>query len=91
MEVEVNGANFIFSYYPYYRMKEGKGFYLYGMRLPSGNIEYVRVLDLEHPIKSLREFSEHVIKEYVLEDDNMLTPTAMAFKNELKEMLNYER
>jgi hypothetical protein len=90
MEVEVNGIKFAFAYYPYFRMKKDKGFHLYGMRLPSGNIEHVRVFNLEQPIKSLREFSEHVIREYVLEDDNMLTPKAMNFKNELNEMLNYE-
>jgi hypothetical protein len=86
----VNEVNYSFVYYPYYRIKQDESFHLYGMRLPSGNIEHVRVLNIEHPIQALREFSEHLIREYVLEDDDMLTPKAQNFKNELKELLCYD-
>ncbi len=90
MIISVDGNRYQFSYYPFFRMEQKDDFHVYGMRLPSGKIEDVLVFDMVRPLNSLREYAEFLIREYVLEEDDMLTPRAMDLKRELQELLGHE-
>ena len=86
MKITVDGVDYETQYFPFFRAENHDDFQVWNMRLPSGKIEEVLVLHTEKPMQSLTEYMEFLIREYILEDDEMLTPRAMEFKNELKEL-----
>lgn len=86
--IEVDGKRFKLSYYPFFRIKSKGNFAVFGMRLPSGQIKEVLVFNDESPIVALKEYCQFLVKEYVLEDDIMLTPKALELKTELMELFN---
>lgn len=90
MIIEVDGNIYEFKYFPFFRIKTNPDFHLYGMKLPSGAIEEVLVFDYEQPVNCLRSYSEFLIKEYVLEEDIVLTDKALKLKADLKELLKHE-
>lgn len=71
-------------------MRQKSDYHAYGMKLPSGSIEEVMVFDLDNPLNSLKDYSEHLIREYVLEEDIMLTSRALELKQDLMELLKHE-
>jgi len=87
MQFYVGTKLYSFKYYPFFVKEKKKDYHIYGMRLPNGDITEVFVFDTDNPISALREYSSHLITEYVLEDDDMLTPNAMKLKSQLKELL----
>ena len=58
--------------------------------MPAGHIGKILVFDIQYPVFSLREYSAFLIKNYVLEDDDMLTTRAMKIKKDLMELLTNE-
>ena len=90
MELEVNGKQFVSSYFPFFRMEQHEDFDVWGMRLPSGQIEEVLVFEQDQPLISLTDYTRFLINEYVMEDDDALTPRAIEFKRQLEELF-YEQ
>lgn len=90
MNFYVGNDLFEFRYYPFFRISKEQTYHKYGMRLPSGHIEKILVFDIQYPVFSLREYSAFLIKNYVLEDDDMLTTRAMKIKKDLMELLTNE-
>lgn len=84
--IEVNGKTFHMLYYPFFRIETFEYFTTFGMRLPSGKIEEVVVFETETPTNALNDYCVFLIKEYVLEDDIMLTPRALQLKKDLMEL-----
>jgi hypothetical protein len=87
MKITVDGVDYDTQYFPFFRRERHEDFEVWNMRLPSGKIEEVLVLEPETPMQSITEYMEFLIREYVLEDEEMLTPRAIEFKNELEELL----
>lgn len=90
MKVEVNGKQFVASYFPFFRAEQHEDFDVWGMRLPSGRIEDVLVFEQDQPLISLTDYTRFLINEYVIEDDDALTPRAIEFKRQLKELFHEE-
>lgn len=86
MRVEVDGDIYEAIYFPYYRLEKNEWFSIYGIRYPSGFTEKVLVFDVDNHIKELKEYSVFLIKEYALEEDEMLTERAKRLKNDVKEL-----
>jgi len=92
MIINVQGKQFVASYYPFFRVKKYGDFETWALRLPSGRIEDPAVIIFvnENPLESLIKYAEYLINEYILEDDEALTPRAIEFKRDLKELF-YEQ
>jgi len=90
MKLEVNGKMFVASYFPFFRMERHEDFDVWGLRLPSGQIEDVLVFEQDRPLISLTDYARYLINEYVMEDDDALTPRAIQFKRQLEELF-YEQ
>jgi hypothetical protein len=86
MELDVNGNTYVSSYFPFFRMEQHEGFDVWGLRLPSGKIEDVLVFEQDQPLTSLKDYTRFLINEYILEEDDTLTPRAIQFKKELEEL-----
>ena len=91
MHIEVNGKYFVASYFPFFRMEQHEDFDVWGMRLPSGQIEDVLVFEQEQPLISLTDCARFLINEYVMEDDDALTPRAIEFKRQLEELFHEQQ
>ena len=91
MELEVNGKQFVASYFPFFRMEQHEDFDVWGMRLPSGQIEDVLVFEQDQPLISLTDYTRFLINEYVMEDDDALTTRAIEFKRQLEELFHEQQ
>ena len=91
MELEVNGKQFVASYFPFFRMEQHEDFDVWGMRLPSGQIEDVLVFEQDQPLISLTDYTRFLINEYILDDDDALTPRAIEFKKQLEELFHEQQ
>ncbi len=88
MKLEVKGRHFVASYFPFFRVEQHEDFDVWGMRLPSGQIEDVLVFEQDQPLISLTDYTRFLINEYVMEDDDALTPRAIEFKKQLEELFH---
>lgn len=86
--IRIGDKQFEYAYYPFFRIKKSDYFSVFGMKLPSGNIEEIIVFEVEsaNQIKELHEYAKYLIREYILEDDIMLTPRALILKKDLMEL-----
>ena len=91
MIIKVADTVYSSAYYPFYRLKVLPDHTLFGMRLPSGAIEKIKVYDQVNWIKSLNEYTHFLITEYMLEDDDILTPRAQNLKYDLQELFDATR
>ena len=83
MEVEVDGIIYETIYFPFFRKEQRKGYTLYGLRYPSGFIEDFAVMEGADYLEELRSQLKFLVKEYMLEDDEMLTPFAKRLKEDV--------
>ena len=90
MIVEYEGKSYRTSYYPFFRIRRGEGFDVYAITYPSGSFEEFLVFDVDNPRPALEDYLAHCIKEYLLEDDDMLTSRALRIKKDLSDMLEIE-
>lgn len=88
--ISVEGKIYGTVYFPYFRKEIHEDFSVFGMRLPSGKIEDVIIFHDIPYHEALSQWSKYLIKEYILEDDEMLTPKAQNFKADLEELF-YEK
>jgi hypothetical protein len=86
MRITIDDITYESVYYPYYRLEKNDDFSVYGIRYPSGFNETVLVFGVDEPLKELRVYSEFLIREYALEDDDALTPRAMRLKQDVKDL-----
>jgi len=86
MEVEVNGIKYTSIYFPFFRKEKHEDYSLYGLRYPSGYIEEFVVFENANYKEELRKHLAFVVKEYMLEDDDMLTPRAMRLKEDVRKL-----
>lgn len=90
MKVELDGVCYESIYFPYYRLDKNDNFSIYGIRYPSGFTEKVLVVNVDNHIKELEEYSRFLIKEYALEDDEMLTERAQRLKKDVKQLFRID-
>lgn len=93
MNVTVNGRHFVASYFPFFRIKQGDSFDVWGIRLADGSISDMTVLVFE-PENALAELDKNarwLINEFILEEDEALTPNAQKFKQSLMEVFREQR
>jgi hypothetical protein len=86
MIVEVDGVVYSAPYFPFFRVEQHEDFEVWNLRLPSGSLEEVLVFETQKPLACLTEHVEYLIREYVLEEEIMLTKRALDFKKELEEL-----
>lgn len=86
MQVEYEGKLYTTQYFPFFRIKRKDGYQVFGLRYPSGYIERVIVFDTPEYIQELQKYLIFLIKEYILEDDEMLTPYAKRLKEDIYEL-----
>lgn len=90
MKVEYQGKIYKTSYFPFFRIKKNGGFQVFGLRYPSGTIERVIVSDTDSYLTELREYLVFLIREYMLEEDDMLTPYAQRLKRDIHDLFGRE-
>jgi len=86
MIIEVDNIVYKTQYFPFFRTEKYNDFEVWNIRLPSGNLEEVIVFEVAKPLNYLTEYAEFLIREYILEDDEMLTPKAIELKKDLEEL-----
>lgn len=93
MIVTVDGKQFVASYFPFFRTVCSEDFDEWGIRFADGSVSDVTVLvfDQKNSVRELYENAAWLIKEYVLEDDDALTPRAQALKRNLMEIFHEQR
>lgn len=87
MIVAYNNITYRTKYYPFFRIRRGKDFDVYSITYPSGNLEEFLVFDTDDPKPALEDYLTFCIKEYLLEDNDMLTNRALCIKNDLSDLL----
>lgn len=93
MIVTVYGKQFVASYFPFFRTVRSEDFDEWGIRFADGSVSDVTVLvfDQKNSVRELYENAAWLIKEYVLEEDDALTPRAQALKRNLMEIFHEQR
>lgn len=84
MRIFHKGVPYDTIYSPFFRITKSKDFAVYGIRYPSGQIEDLVVFDQQNYIAELKEHLLFLLKEYGLEDDEMLTERAKELKKDVK-------
>jgi hypothetical protein len=56
------------------------------MRYPSGSVEEILIFETNTPQPELESHLQFLIKEYALEDDELLTPKAMELKQDVRRL-----
>lgn len=91
MKVEVDGIVYETQYFPFFRMEQRKGYTKFGLKYPSGFIEEFIVFDEGNYLEELRKHLTFLVREYMLEDDEMLTPFAQRLKDDVHELFHGEK
>jgi hypothetical protein len=91
MQVEYEGKIYNTQYFPFFRIKRRDGYQVFGLRYPSGSIERVIVFDTPEYIQELQNYLKFLIVEYILEDDEMLTPYAKRLKEDIYDLFGEKR
>jgi hypothetical protein len=86
LEFFYEGKKYKTQYFPFFRIKKLDGYQIFGLRYPSGRIERIFVMDNASPIPELREYLKFLIKEYVHEENDALTPYARLLKEDIREL-----
>lgn len=91
MKITINNKNYETVYFPFFRMYEKETYSCYGLRYPSGMIEEFIVYNDSNYMSELKKHLEFMVREYMLEDDDMLTPKAKELKEDVCRLFNYKR
>jgi hypothetical protein len=91
MQVEYEGKIYTTQYFPFFRIKKRDGYQVFGLRYPSGSIERVIVFDTPDYMQELQNYLKFLIVEYILEDDEMLTPYAKKLKEDIRDLFDEKR
>lgn len=91
MQVQYEGKIYTTQYFPFFRIKRRDGYQVFGLRYPSGSIERVIVFDTPDYMQELQNYLKFLIIEYILEDDEMLTPYAKKLKEDIRDLFDEKR
>jgi len=91
MQVEYEGKLYSTQYFPFFRIKRSGAYQVFGLRYPSGSIERVIVSDTPNYMKELQNYLKFLIKDYILEDEEMLTPYAKRLKKDIYDLFGEQR
>lgn len=91
MQVQYEGKIYTTQYFPFFRIKRRDGYQVFGLRYPSGSIERVIVFDTPDYMQELQNYLKFLIIEYILEDDEMLTPYAKKLKEDIRDLFSEKR
>lgn len=91
MQVEYEGKLYSTQYFPFFRIKRSGAYQVFGLRYPSGFIERVIVSDTPNYMKELQNYLKFLIKDYILEDEEMLTPYAKRLKEDIYDLFGEQR
>lgn len=90
MKITIDNIEYETIYFPFYRIKKHKQFTKFGLRYPSGFIEDIVVFDATNYMEELRGQLEYTLREYGLEEDDMLTPKAMELKRNVRDLFGLD-
>jgi hypothetical protein len=91
MQIEYEGKVYTTQYFPFFRIKRRDGYQVFGIRYPSGSIERVVIFDSPDYMKELKNYLIFLVKEYIVEDDEMLTPYAKRLKEDIRDLFDEKR
>jgi hypothetical protein len=91
MIIEYDNKIFETRYFPYFRIKKAKGYQVFGVRFPSGFIDRIIVSDDSDMMETFRVHLEYLVHEYMMEDDEALTPHGKKLKEDVYELFNESR
>jgi hypothetical protein len=90
MKINLNGKIYETKYFPFFRSESHQHFTIYTIRYPSGFVEEMLVFDDKNYMLELREHLVFLLKEYGLEEDDMLTPFAQRLKKDVRDLFGIE-
>jgi len=90
MIIDIDKRQFCTSYFPFFRSNRNADFDEWNIRLVDETTSDMSILvfDTKNPMPELYKHAEWLIKEYMLEEDDMLTPKAIEFKKQLMEIFH---
>ncbi len=86
MEVTYRGITYKTIYDPFYRIERNADYQVFGIKYPSGYTEELIVYDAIEYLPDLKQYLVFLIKEYLLEEDAMLTPRAIKLKEDINDL-----
>jgi len=90
MKVTIGTETYETKYFPFFLKEKRQDYSLYTLRYPSGNIDKVLVFDHDNYMEELRGYLKFLIREYMLEDDDMLTSRAQELKRDICDLFDKE-
>lgn len=91
MKVTIGTETYETRYFPFFLKEKKELFSVYTLRYPSGFVEEVLVFDQEDYMEGLRSYLVFLINEYMLEEDDMLTPMAQRLKKDVHDLFHETR
>jgi hypothetical protein len=86
MIIYVDGNVYETKYFPFFRIRKSNHYDVYSLRYPSGFVEEVMIFDTVNYIIELKKYLEYLIREYMYEDDIMLTVFAKRLKKDVNDL-----
>lgn len=86
MKIKINDRVYETQYFPFFRSETHPQFTIYTLRYPSGYLEEMLVFDDDNYMAELREHLTFLLREYGLEDDDILTSYAQRLKKDVREL-----
>lgn len=72
------------AYFPFFKISSCKDFAIFGLRYPSGKIDDVIIYNQENFMIECHKHLEYILREYALEEDDMLTKKAKDLKQDVR-------
>ena len=90
MKVTIGTETYETKYFPFFLKEKRQDYSLYTLRYPSGNLDKVLVFDQDNYMEELRDYLKFIIREYMLENDDMLTIRAQELKRDICDLFGRE-
>ena len=88
MKVTIGTETYETKYFPFFLKEKRQDYSLYTLRYPSGHLDSVLVFDQDNYMEELHSYLKFIIREYMLEDDDMLTPRAQELKRDICDLFD---
>jgi hypothetical protein len=90
MKVDHGGVTYETTYYPFFCIEQHDDFDVYTVKYPSGFVEEILVFDTNTPQYELESHLQFLLREYALENDELLTPKAMELKQDVRRLFGIQ-
>lgn len=90
MRIDLDGVTYDTIYYPFFRIEQHDDSDVYTIRYPSGLTEEILVFETNKPQPELQSHLLFLLKEYALEDDQLLTSEAMELKRDVRKLFGID-